>query len=99
MDAGKNRCFTQVEERGKKKSRGEESGKELGGVRREGLSLVEICVTFPCARSRGEEGEGVARSWGFSGGAENGRGRVAKGCKISREHEQSAIPPNDSPPG
>lgn len=53
MDAEQRRCYTYIED--KEKARGETSGRELEGVRREGLSLVEICVTFSCARSRGEE--------------------------------------------
>lgn len=39
----------------KKRPEEEMSGKELEGVRCEGLSLIEICVTFLCARSRREE--------------------------------------------
>lgn len=65
-------------------------------MRGEGLSLVEMCVTSACARSRGVGGGGR------QGGAESKESlsgeRMQK--KIhSREQEQSAIPLNDSPPG
>lgn len=75
MDAEANRCSAQVE--GKEGTLGEGSGKELVEVRREGLSLVEICVTFPCAHSRG--GGGGAR--GRERGREEGEPEWRKDAK------------------
>lgn len=83
-----------------KKSRAEESDKELG---EECVVKVWASLRFvsrsPALAAEGRRGREQWGRGGFPGGAENGRGRVARGCKISREHEQSAIPLNDSPPG
>lgn len=61
------------------------SSKRLEDVHCEGLSLVEICVTFLCARSRGEK-------WGEE--TEGGRWRMGepvrvkgRGCKNGVQEE------------
>lgn len=63
----------------------EMSGKELEGLRWEGLTLIEICVTFLCAQSNRER----------NGGEERGKKRAREGegkwGKIERVSE-SEIP-------
>lgn len=73
----------------RRKRPGEEtSGEELEGLRCEGLTLIEICVTFLCAQSRERERRGERRESARGGG---------RGSEIERERaERSEIPVNDS---
>lgn len=60
---------------GEKTPEEEMSGKELEGLRWEGLTLIEICVTFLCAQSNRERNGGEERGKRRAHGGEEAKSR------------------------